>query len=139
MKITIYVSLLVLNFIIITNRSLAYNTPAQCAQYVPLVEQYDWNTQIAVSIMFGESTCDETAHNASSTTHDDSYSLFQINLYGKLAESRPSAEWLAIPANNIAYAYKLYSTPIDPASTTDTRILGFTPWINQLTLALKGL
>jgi hypothetical protein len=113
--------------------------PSKCLQYAPLIEQYDWNYAIAASIMAHESSCDPSAVNASSTTGDDSYGLFQVNLYGNLAKSRPSAEWLSNPANNVAYAYSLYSAPFDPASTTDTRITGFTPWETSLAIALKDM
>jgi hypothetical protein len=130
------VTVLLLSFVKV---SYAQTVPSKCQQYAQLIEEYDWNVVIAAQIINNESTCDSTAHNASSTTGDDSYGLFQVNLYGSLAKSRPNAQWLLNPQNNVAYAYKLYSTPIDPASSTDMRIEGFTPWLNSLTLALQEM
>ena len=73
-----------------------------------LINRYDWNPEIAYRIMVCESKGNPEAHNFSHKTKDDSWGLFQINLYGRLADNRPIAEWLIIPENNIAYAYEIY-------------------------------
>lgn len=81
-----------------------------------IIKTYDWNASVAYAIMICESGGQFDAHNFSNITKDDSWGTFQINLYGKLAKSRPSPEWLKIPENNIAYAYKMYKSE------------GFVPW-----------
>lgn len=135
----IYASVNITHSFADTNLGYGDSVPSQCQQFAPLIESYNWNPVIAARIMAHESTCDPTVVNASSTTGDLSIGLMQINIYGKLAKSRPSKEWLLNPQNNVSYAYSLYSTPLDPASTTDTRIEGFTPWLNSLTIALTNI
>ena len=76
--------------------------------YYELIAQYEWNTDVACAVMKYESRYDPEAHFFSHRTKDNSYGLFQINLYGNLANERPSAEWLLVPENNVQYAYELW-------------------------------
>ena len=73
-----------------------------------MLQKFDWDADIAWSVMNCESNGNPIAHNFSVETRDDSWGLFQINLYGDLATKRPSPEWLVIPENNINYAFQLY-------------------------------
>lgn len=81
-----------------------------CDIYKHIVKSYDWNDDIAISIMMAESNCKPNALNNNPSTGDYSVGLFQINLYGANAKYRPSEEALKDPATNIAYAYKLYKS-----------------------------
>ena len=85
---------------------------------VDILKQYNWNVDTAYRIMMCESGGNPLAHNHNHSTRDDSWGLFQINLFGSLKDSRPSSEWLVIPANNIDYAYNMYKRS------------GWTPWRN---------
>jgi hypothetical protein len=78
-------------------------------RYEEIIQQYDWDYNSAITIMNCESGGIADKHNFSHETRDDSWGLFQINLYGDLANERPSAEWLKVPENNIEYAYKIWS------------------------------
>lgn len=81
---------------------------AEDSDYFSLIAQYSWNPQIAYAVMMAESRGDSQALNNNPSTADYSVGLFQINLYGALADDRPSEEWLRIPANNITYAHTMW-------------------------------
>jgi hypothetical protein len=86
-------------------------TPEALKDYISCqsdIYGYEWDINIAYEISYCESRGNILAHNYSDLTRDDSWSLFQINRYGNLANVRPSVEWLIIPKNTIAYAYKIY-------------------------------
>jgi len=57
--------------------------------------------------MKAESGGNPNAHNLNHKTKDDSYGLFQINLYGGLAKSRPQGWQLLDPEFNVKYAAEL--------------------------------
>ena len=80
-----------------------------CEQYRSILSQYDWNVNVAIQIMDAESKCRSGAVNDNPQTGDYSIGLFQINLFGANARTRPSEEALKDPATNIQWAYKLYS------------------------------
>lgn len=58
--------------------------------------------------MMCESSGDPLNHNWNPSTGDDSWGLFQINLYGANKLTRPSSDWLTIGENNIAYAFGMW-------------------------------
>lgn len=76
----------------------------------PLLAKYDWNTDIMLRIMDCESKGNPLIVNNNPATGDYSVGLFQINLYGAMAKTRPSEAWLKDPINNIQYAYSLYKS-----------------------------
>lgn len=55
-----------------------------------------------------ESSGNPVAHNYNPSTGDDSWGLYQINLYGRLKDDRPSVEELKDPEKNIAFAAELF-------------------------------
>lgn len=79
--------------------------PSTCASEL---QKYDWNQTVAYNVMLEESGGDHMVVNDNPDTGDYSIGCFQINLYGDNALTRPSETWLKVPANNVAYAYKLY-------------------------------
>lgn len=74
--------------------------------YMRELEKYDWDTELMYKIMLCESGGNPEAMNT--VAPDFSVGLFQVNLYGKLAETRPSKEWLLVPENNISYAHTIF-------------------------------
>ena len=80
-------------------------------QWRPLVEKYFPATQVnnALAIMRCESGGNPTRHNYNPSTGDNSWGLYQINLYGANAKNRPPAEQLINGEFNIQYAAQMYS------------------------------
>lgn len=74
-----------------------------------LVNNYDWDTHLAYAVCMAESSGIATQHNYSDATGDDSWGLFQINLYGNLKYSRPSPDKLVDPVFNVNHAYGMWS------------------------------
>jgi len=83
-----------------------------------ILSQYDWNVDHARTIMQCESGGNPQRVNNNPNTGDYSVGLFQVNLYGSNARTRPSEDNLKIPENNIEYAYKLYKSQGDRFGTT---------------------
>lgn len=88
--------------------------PTDCT----LVNDYSWDTKTAFAVCEAESRGNSQAHLYSDITRDDSYGLFQINLYGDLKYGRPAPTELLNASQNVAYAYKLYVAHGD----------SFSPW-----------
>jgi hypothetical protein len=61
-----------------------------------------------INICRCESGLRADAHNYNSRTHDDSWGVCQVNLYGELKNSRPGPEELIDPAKNIAFSFELF-------------------------------
>lgn len=78
-----------------------------------LIKQYNWHIPTILRIMECESHFNPRAHNYNPRTGDDSYGLMQINMLGKMGESRRARfnitnKDLFDPAINIEVAYKIY-------------------------------
>ncbi len=76
-------------------------------QWRVLVSKYDWDVNTVLRILQCESQGRSWIVNDNPGTRDYSVGLMQINLFGSLAATRPSEEWLKVPANNIKYAYQM--------------------------------
>ena len=66
--------------------------------------QFGAQADNALKVMHCESSGVASRVNNNPSTGDYSVGLFQINILGSLALTRPSEAWLKVPANNIAYA-----------------------------------
>ncbi len=82
--------------------------PGDCESFRPYVEEYDWDSDIMLSIIKHESGCMPSAVNNNPATGDYSVGLTQVNLYGKLRSVRPTEADLKDYKKNLAYAYKIY-------------------------------
>lgn len=82
--------------------------PAGCANYLPLIQQYDWNTNMAMAIMQAENVgCNPAIDNAG-LNRDGSvdYGLFQVNsIHADMVAG--DLESLRTPSVNVAIAYSL--------------------------------
>ena len=72
------------------------------------IKKYSWDKATAYAVSKAESRANPKAVNLNHRTRDHSIGCFQINIYGKLAETRPSKKWLLKTENNVRYAYQLY-------------------------------
>jgi len=66
--------------------------------------------EVAVAVSKAESSLRVDAHNYNPKTKDDSYGLFQINLWGANKNTRPSPEILLTIDGNIQFARQLYES-----------------------------
>lgn len=89
-------------------RKAVVNT-AGVEQWREVVSRYDWPVEEALTIMKCESGGNESRINNNPRTGDYSVGLFQVNLIGKMRQTRPPETWLLVGENNIAHAYKMYS------------------------------
>lgn len=80
-------------------------------QWRSLVSQYDWPVDQALTIMACESGGMPTKHNYNPSTKDNSWGLFQVNLWSRNALTRPAASELVKPEVSVAFAYRLWSGP----------------------------
>jgi len=80
------------------------------------IKSKDWKGQEehALAIAVCESNLSAKAFNGKGK--DFSIGIYQINLHGNLALTRPSREWLENPRNNIDYAHGMFLKE------------GFKPW-----------
>ena len=73
-------------------------------------EVFGKNADVALAVAKAESGLDPLQVNDNPKTKDYSVGLYQINLYGRLKESRPSEEWLKDAKNNIDYAKSMFDS-----------------------------
>lgn len=76
-----------------------------CETYRSLVQQYDWDTRIALAIMEAESSCNPDAANFNTNGSTDR-GLFQVNSVHLSKVAHPAQ--LFDPATNIRVAYSVY-------------------------------
>lgn len=85
------------------------------------MQKYDWNVQIAMAVMEGESSCvadrvgDDYPING---LHRASCGLFQV----RTLDGRPDCEQLKDPATNVEWAYRIYKASKDRGNDP------FYPW-----------
>lgn len=91
---------------------------ASVSSYYHIIARYDWDVDLMYKIMHCESSGNPSAHNFNHKTKDNSVGLLQVNLYGNLANTRPSKDWLLVPENNISYSYEIWKQQ------------GYSAWLN---------
>lgn len=82
--------------------------PAGCANYLPIVQQYDWNVDMAMAVMQAENrTCNPGIDNAGLNSDGSTdYGLFQVNsIHADMVGG--NLESLRTPSVNVAVAYSL--------------------------------
>ena len=89
-----------------------------------ILNKFGKDGEKALKISYCESRHNPQTHNYNPKTHDDSYGLFQINLWGNNKLKRPSVEVLTTVEGNINYAYDLYTWDKQKGHN------GFTDWVN---------
>jgi hypothetical protein len=82
-----------------------------CSDYRPLLEKYDWDVDLMMRIMQGESGCKADAVGDKHLTFNNntqgmSCGLMQI----RVLDGRPDCDTLKDPETNIEWAYKIYKT-----------------------------
>jgi soluble lytic murein transglycosylase-like protein len=87
-----------------------YSTTTIATMVVKMATEANIDPNIALHVAKCESSLNPRAINDNPTTTDMSIGIYQINLYGDNAKSRPSKEWLLVPENNISYAIELYKS-----------------------------
>lgn len=91
--------------------SLSSHYQLRCGQYRELLERYDWDSELMIKIMQGESGCNPNAVGDKHLTFNDnsqgmSCGLMQI----RVLDGRPDCETLKDPETNIEWAYKIYQS-----------------------------
>jgi hypothetical protein len=84
--------------------------PASCEHYRKLLSKYDWNVELMLKIMDGESGCNTNAVGDVHLTFNKgtmgmSCGLLQV----RVLEGRPNCESLKNEKTNIDWAYKIYT------------------------------
>jgi hypothetical protein len=98
----------------VANASAANNTSptfinTECAQYLPLLDGYPWNHQIAYAVMQAEDTsCSPVATNTANKNGTVDRGLLQVNsIHADMVDDNLNA--LYNPLTNVAVAYKVYT------------------------------
>jgi len=88
----------------------SYHDNEKVERWRSLVKKYFPESEVdyALEIIHCESSGNPKAHNLNYNTYDNSYGLFQINLWGKLQYHRPSPQELVDPEKNIKFARELW-------------------------------
>ena len=79
-----------------------------CESYRPLINQYNWNTTVAMAVMQAESGCRADAFNGSNYDGSNDAGLFQINSI-HVQSGLISEQGRLDAAQNIKAAYAIYS------------------------------
>jgi len=83
--------------------------PAGCANYVSVIEQYDWDVSIAVAVARAESGCRPDATNSSNYNGSVDRGFFQVNsIHADMVGGE--LDKLYIPTTNIKVAYSIYTS-----------------------------
>lgn len=77
-----------------------------CYQYKHLLEQYDWNVELALEVCENESGGKREAYNGE--YHDDADCYGSVGLFQIACVHGFTKEEMFVPEANIEYAYTLY-------------------------------